>query len=295
MRAAFLAVTLLLASPPLYSENLLLESVFLPPRFFVGDRVELRLKYDVPAGVAVQVPDRLPEHAWIEFLDIDIQDRRISSGAGVVQVRLHFIPFSPGEAVLPSIRLGDLDTGELMVSTQSTLELEPDPTLRGPRRQLLLPLTWLRLLVLLLIAAGTPLCLYLLLRYGIRSVARIREARLRRLPYIHARKGLSQLETGRSSMEGKSFFILLSLTIRRYLSERYAVPLMSVTTGEILKELNIVGVEESVSRRIHEILKTADIIKFSGKRTRKREMERCLKAAGRIVEQVEERVSDVGI
>jgi len=94
-------------------------------------------------------------------------------------------------------------------------------------------------------------------------------------------------------MEGKSFFILLSLTIRSYLSERLSRPLMSVTTGEIKKELGVAGLEESVSLRIHEVLKAADLIKFSGKRADRREMERSLKAVDRIVEQVEERTTHV--
>ena len=33
-----------------------LESVLLPPRFFVGDPVELRLRVAVPAGVTVAAP-----------------------------------------------------------------------------------------------------------------------------------------------------------------------------------------------------------------------------------------------
>ena len=294
MRALALAVFLLfLAAWPVFAQAALTESIFLPPRFFVGDRVELRLTYDVPAGVAVEPPAQLPAHAWIEFHNIEVQDRRSADGSGEVRVRIFFTPFSSGETVLPPLPLGDLDTGELLVTTQSVLQLEHDQTLRGPRRQLNLPLTWLRLLVLVVIGIGAPAVVFFLLRYGIQGFIRIREARIRRLPYLHVRKSLNQLAAGRSSMEGKSFFILLSLTIRRYLSERLSRPLMSVTTGEIKKELGVAGLEESVSLRIHEVLKAADLIKFSGKRADRREMERSLKAVDRIVEQVEERTTHV--
>jgi hypothetical protein len=294
MRALALAVFLLfLAAWPVFAQAVLMESIFLPPRFFVGDRVELRLTYDVPAGVAVEPPAQLPAHAWIEFHNIEVQDRRSADGSGEVRVRIFFTPFSSGDTVLPPLPLGDLDTGELLVTTQSVLQLEHDETLRGPRRQLNLPLTWLRLLVLVVIGIGAPAVVFFLLRYGIQGFIRIREARIRRLPYLHVRKSLNQLAAGRSSMEGKSFFILLSLTIRRYLSERLSRPLMSVTTGEIKKELGVAGLEESVSLRIHEVLKAADLIKFSGKRADRREMERSLKAVDRIVEQVEERTTHV--
>jgi RNA-binding protein YhbY len=296
VKAPALAVLLVfLAIWPVFSQSSLMEAVFLPPRFFVGDRVELRLTYDLSAAEAVEPPVQWPVHAWIEFHDIEVQDRRAPGESGEVLVRIFFTPFYSGETVLPPLRLGDLNTGELLVKTRSALQLEQADALRGPRRQLNLPLTWLRLLTFLAVGVGVPLLLYFLLFYGIRGFTRIREARIRRLPYLHARKSLNQLASGRTSMEGKTFFILLSLAIRRYLSERLSMPLMSATTGEIAGSLKAAGLEESVSQQIHEMLKAADLIKFSGKRANKREMERSLKTAGSIVEQVEERITHVEV
>ena len=294
MRAVALTVLLLfLAVWQVFAQAALMEAIFLPPRFFVGDRVELRLTYDLPGGVTVEPPAQLPDHDWIEFRSIEVQDRRASGGPGELRVRIFFIPFFPGETVLPSLRLGDLDTEELLVTTGSALQLQQEDSLQGPRRQLNLPLTWLRLLALVVIGVGTPLFLFFLLRYGILGFRRLREARIRRLPYLHVRKSLNRLAAGRSSMEGKSFFILLSLTIRRYLSERLSLPLMSATTGEIAKELCAAGLEETISEGIHDVLKSADLVKFSGKRTNRRQMERSLKSVDRIVEQVEERTVHV--
>jgi hypothetical protein len=270
-----------------------LESIFLPPRFFVGDRVELRLTYELPAGIAVESPAQPPVHAWIEIQKIEVKDRRAPGRSGEVQVRVFFVSFFAGESVLPSIRLGDLDTGELLVRTQSTLELQQDASLRGLRGQLELPLTWLRLLAFAAIGIGVPLLLLFLLRLGLRGYRRIRETHIRRLPYLHVRKSLNQLAAGKTSIEGKSFYILLSLAMRRYLSERLSSPLMSVTTGEIGTYLRTAGLEENVSQRIHQVLKAADLIKFSGKRTNRREMERSLDAAVGIVAQVEERIVHV--
>ncbi|UCF96647.1 MAG: hypothetical protein JSV89_15920 [Spirochaetaceae bacterium] len=296
MRAVLLAAALFtLGGWPLLSQSALIESIFLPPRFFVGDSVELRLTYEIAADVEVEVPARLPVHPWIEFQNIEVQDRREAGRSGEVLVRMFFIPFYSGQTVLPSLRLGELDTGELQVGTQSVLDLEANHSLRGLRRQLNLPLTWLRLLMLVVIVVGAPLGLYFLIRYGIRGVERIRQARWRRMPYQHVRKSLNQLARGQASMEGKSFFILLSLTVRRYLTERLTMPLMSVTTGEILKELNSAGLDEAISRRIHEVLQAADLIKFSGKRANRREMEKSLKDVDRIVRQVEERTTDVAV
>jgi hypothetical protein len=294
VRARLLAgFLLLLVSLRVSSQASLMESIFLPPRFFVGDRVELRLTYQLPPGMDVEPPAQLPVHDWIDIQHIEVKDRRAPGRSGEVQVRVFFIPFSTGETVLPPLRLGDLDTGELLVTTRSALQLEQDDSLRGPRKQLDLPLTWLRVLALVTIVVGVPLLLLLLLRCGLRGFRRIREARIRRRPYLHVSKSLNQLAAGKSTLEGKSFFILLSLAIRRYLSERLSRPLMSVTTGEISGYLRAAGLEEILSERIHQVLETADLIKFSGKRTNRREMERSLKAAGHIVEQVEERIVHV--
>jgi hypothetical protein len=294
VKSVLLAVVLLfLLMGPLFAQVALMEAVFLPPRFFVGDRVELRLTYEIPAGLTVDPPAQLPVHAWVEYQRIEVQDRRTTGSAGEVLVRIFFIPFFSGETVLAPLQLGDLDTGELLVSTQSTLQLEQDQSLRGPRGQLNLPLTWLRLLTLVVAGIGAPFLVLFLLRSGIRGFRRIREARMLRLPYLHVSKSLNRLESARATMEEKSFFILLSLAIRRYLSERLSRPLMSVTTGEITRELSDAGLEESISRRIHEVLKAADLIKFSGKKAHRREMEKNLKAAAGIVEQVEERTAHV--
>ena len=276
-----------------FSQVSLSESIFLPPRFFVGDRVELRLNYDIPADLLVDQAELLPEHPWIEFHTVEVQDRRASGRSGEVVVRIFFTPFQPGESLIPAFRLGDLGIGEFSVTTQSALEAEQTPLLRGPRTQLNLPLTWLKLLILLAVGIGAPACMFFLLRYGVRGIAMIREARIRRLPYLHARKSLNRLTSQLSTIEGKSFFILLSLAVRRYLTERLSEPLMSSATGEILKELNRAGLEEDLSLRIHDVLRRADLIKFSGKRSNKREMQQGLKVVGSIVEQMEERTVHV--
>ena len=265
-----------------------LESVLLPPRFFVGDHVELRLKYWVPAAVAAAGPERLPERDWIELQRIEVQDRRAAGESGDVLVRVFFIPFSPGQSVLPSIRLGDLETGEVLITARSALQSEQDPALRELRGQLNLPLAWLKLLVLASIAVGAPVAAYLLVRYGLLGLARVRQARRRRLPHVHLQKSLRKLAAQMSNMEAKPFFVLLSLAFRRYLAERLQAPLMSVTTGEIVKELDKAGLDEDVAFRVHELLGSADLIKFSGIRGTRKEMDRSMRMAGRIAEQVEE-------
>jgi hypothetical protein len=288
VRTILLAALLLLPGMQSLSQAVLMESVVLPPRFFVGDHVELRLKYWVPAAVAVAGTERPPEHDWIEVQRIEVQDRRTAGDSGEVLVRVFFIPFAPGQSALPSIRLGELETGEVPITTRSALQSEKDPVLRELRGQLNLPLAWLKLLLLAAVAVGAPVAAYLLIRWGLSGMTRVRQARKRRLPYVRLQKSLRRLAAQMAAMEAKPFFVLLSLAFRRYLSERLEAPLMSVTTGDIVRELDKAGLAEDVASRVHELLGSADLIKFSGVRGTRKEMDRSMKAAVRIVEQVEE-------
>jgi hypothetical protein len=56
----------------------------------------------------------------------------------------------------------------------------------------------------------------------------------------------------------------LSRIFKRYLSERYKVPVLELTTKEIKVELNSLGVSERVMEQTEEILKEADVAKFAG-------------------------------
>ncbi len=56
----------------------------------------------------------------------------------------------------------------------------------------------------------------------------------------------------------------LSILFRRYLSERYQIPAMEITTQEIAIELNKLAVSDKVIEQVNEILNSCDIAKFSG-------------------------------
>jgi hypothetical protein len=154
-----------------------LEAVLLPPRFFVGDRVELRMRLEVPAGVRVAEPSLAglqspglqspspPEQngrSWLEVSEVQVLDKRADGRAGEVQVRVFFTSFTPGEGRLPAFDCGDLRVPGQEFTTASVKEREPEPGFRPLRTQLLLPYTRLRLVFTGLVLAGTPVVLVLL-------------------------------------------------------------------------------------------------------------------------------------
>ena len=285
------SVLLLLAvSVALSAQEESVESVLLPPRFYVGDRVELRLTLDVPAELVVSEPERLPQDPWLEVHRVEVQDHRNPGRSGKVRIRVFFTPFQPGQSRLPALSLGELHLGETTVHTRSVLEQEQSLSLQGLRGQLDLPLTAARLALIITIGIGVPAGAFFAFLHGARGLVRIREQRRRRLPYLRFRSILRRLKKQSSEIEGRSFFILLSLALKSYLAERLSVPLMSATTGEIRQQLSGLGLEPSLSESIHELLRRSDLVKFSGRKTGRREMGAELRRVEDILEGIEERI-----
>jgi len=69
-------------------------------------------------------------------------------------------------------------------------------------------------------------------------------------------------------------FSSLSKVFRSYLSEKYQIPAMEITTKEIAPKLNELAVSENMISQVDEILNTCDVAKFSGGRVEKGALER---------------------
>ena len=89
-----------------------LQTVFLPPRFYVGDRVELRMRLSTPAGTAVRAPETLPDSSGIEFQDITVNRR-----GNETEVRIVFYPFYPGTQDASAIDLGGITLSGVKIHT----------------------------------------------------------------------------------------------------------------------------------------------------------------------------------
>lgn len=269
------------------------QPVFLPPRFYVGDRAELRLRLELEAGLQVSEPQLLPEDPWFDLHGVQIDDRRPPGGGGEVRVRVFFTPFRPGRAVFPQLSLGDLSLEGIEVHTQPVIQAQEQPALRGVRAPLRLPFTALRTLGLLLAALAVPTATAAALRYALRWLRRLRELQRRRRPYARLQRTLQQLRAQAEAGEGRDFFILLASSLKRYLAERLGRPLMSATTAEIRPQLLAAGLEPSVAEQVHALLGRADLAKFSGRGGPRRDMRANLGRLERIAAKVEERYADV--
>jgi len=69
-------------------------------------------------------------------------------------------------------------------------------------------------------------------------------------------------------------FSSLSKMFRTYLSEKYQIPAMEITTKEIATKLNELAVSENIISQVDEILNSCDVAKFSGGQAEKGALER---------------------
>lgn len=73
---------------------------------------------------------------------------------------------------------------------------------------------------------------------------------------------------------GESFSALSKL-LKCYLSERYQISALEITTREIASELNKSAVSEKIVEQVEEVLNTCDVAKFSGGQVESGTLERC--------------------
>jgi hypothetical protein len=69
-------------------------------------------------------------------------------------------------------------------------------------------------------------------------------------------------------------FSVLSKIFRRYLSERYQIPALEITTQEIINDLKKNAVTEKIIQEAEELLNSCDVAKFSGGLTERAILER---------------------
>jgi hypothetical protein len=256
------------------------EAVFLPPQFYVGDRVELRLRLETDEALRLEPIELVAEKEWLVVEEVRVQPR----GPGEAEVRIFFISFYPGNTRLPPLRLGDALLTDIGISTLSALEKEDASQLRGPREQLALPGTYLKLAAILLAAVAVPLLAFLLSRRLLRAARKLRSLRLWRRPYLQAKRELRRLQQELPDMASRGFFIRLSRLLKAYLSERLSLPVLSRTT----RELAVVSPPPIEWEEVMSVLELSDLVKFSEHSSPAAEMAGTLKRVSDLIERLEE-------
>ena len=236
------------------------EMVLLPPRFFVGDLVEMRLKLDVPKSAQIEPPQTLPESNWMTVERVDV----VRGAQERAEVRILFKSFQPGTQVLPPLTVGDIVLQDLRVSTSSLLEEEPVQKIRPYTGQVSLPYTWIRVVSITVAIISAPLMLPWGAGWFIRRMRRLRQERRRRLPALRIGKALESLRVYAGRGEDRAFCIEFSRHLREYLQTRLHVAARTSTTREIAALLRSALEQHEGASDFVRLLQQSDAIKFGG-------------------------------
>lgn len=253
----FFAVFLCVVSSLLYGNPRVVSVHLLPPDFYVGDTVELRILLRSDNGDLIRPPDQLPGADWVYFHGV-----RVENSGNNHELRIFFSSFSPGTRTLPELDFGSWVLSGMKIHTSSILNGEGD--LADIRGQLYLPGTFTLLIVTALIVLIGPLAFVAvsgILRQRLRSAASLL---LRKRPYWRLKRDLKELSAQALMMSDRDFYYRLSDAVRSYISRRTGWDCITTTIHEIRSMMQTLFPKGDIAMRLIHFLEYADMIKFAG-------------------------------
>ena len=259
------------------------ESVLVPPVFTVGDPVEMRVTVVVPEGRELRPIQTLPAQDWLVFRDVQIRN-----DPPFYHVTIKFVPFAPGEKVLPALAFGDVTLDALRIVTSSVLEKTGNPsTLSPPRDQLALPHTELTLFILFLLLIVLPVAAWRFARPALVLARAVWKLVNRRRPYHRLLKDLKKMQARLAGLGGPEFHTQLLVLVRTYLSSHFGRDFSSLTASEVGRVLEPLapGLSAQWARLIHK----ADVVRFDSREPVDAERQDDLEAARAAAKDLEDR------
>ncbi len=260
------------------------KKIFIPPKFYVGDQAELRIRISADRGLKIVVPKRLPSTRWLKIDGIKVEKLKEKN----YRVRIFFTSFQPGTQLLTSINLGGIELKNIQIYTSSVLKDSGNSRLGLFKGELFFPGTTYSIMILILIVVGIPLILivsYIYLRKLVRYVMfRIKS----RKPFLYTRLRLAKLERSLDRLSGTQFYRELSLVLKGYLSMKYQRNFDVLTTREMISEIETLIGNMDINKQIGDLLDSADKVKFQGLISTKKQMRESLEKVNNIVKKMEE-------
>lgn len=231
------------------------ELIFLPPDFYVGDRVELRAVLDPDPGMRVLPPEELPVLGWMDLHDLELE-----KDGEKWKVRIQFTPFAVGTRAFPAVLLGDVLFSDIKLNVKSLLD-EMNSDFFGIKGQVYLPGTHIGIGILAALLFLGPLVALSFTGKAVRLLRSILETHTGRRPHKRLQKVLKELAEQQPHLGSRRFYIILSEEFRRYLTERTGQDFLTITSSEVPGQLNKFFPGGN-SEGIEELLRQSDIIKF---------------------------------
>ncbi|NBC30036.1 MAG: hypothetical protein GVY29_08590 [Spirochaetes bacterium] len=235
-------------------------AVFLPQVFYVGDRVELRLRLRLEPGITLQQNSTPPRVQWGTVHGVTA----VQQGQDA-EVRVEFTAFRQGTLALPPLDLGRITIQGFDVFVETILS--DNPELSPLRDQAILPSTDLLIAGSLAALVLAPLLWIFFARFGKKRVQRLVERYRANQPARRLNRALRQLDSEVQALKGREFYIALLEDLRAYVSQKLGVDCMSATTHELRGYLDQL-IEDSQDREeLVALFHYGDLVKFAQRRS----------------------------
>ncbi|MAG32148.1 MAG: hypothetical protein CL908_14795 [Deltaproteobacteria bacterium] len=284
-----------------------------PAEPVIGDVVTLELGVRAEADVEILMPEFGEALGRFEIVDFAPSTRQDDDGSTLSSQKYRLQPARSGPQTIPPLRVEFVDRRdgqapapegedayeiltdrialvvEPVLASDAPLTLEPAHPDLGPRRE-----QWLPWWGWLLVAAGAlgvaaPFAWRVWLAAGAR--------RRQRSAYEVARQALDALLAGGRPSDDTmdSFYVNLSLIVRRYLEDRFGLRSPELTTQEFLTEMGrSPDLARSHQQLLRDFLMQADLVKFAGHRPSAEGVAESTAAAERFLEDTRDLVRATG-
>jgi len=234
----------------------IVDTVFLPKEYFVGDKVELRIKLSIEDGFNLQLPAKIPESSWVNINSVDISDLE-----NAPELKIIFTPFIPGTRSLPTLSFGEIIINSVKIHTSSLIDSRESEFV-GIMNQALLPGTKFGLILLIGILFFSPIFFILLLGPLRSKIVYIIKKNIGLRPFRKLNRNLKDLEIQRNGISCRRFYIRLSGSIREYLSKRTDTDFITLTTSDMEKSFVKIFGNRELSEELCKMMRLSDKIKF---------------------------------
>lgn len=234
------------------------QTQMIPKTYYVGDRVEVRLRITLEPGKTIKAPLLLPETEWVKITDI-----KAAKKGDTADIRVFFTSYYPGIRTLPEIILGDVVLDSIKINTASLIE-DGTAEFASPRTQVYVPTTPALIAIILLILIGGPIIIIKLVQL-IRKYTKILIEMLKEnAPQRNLFRTIKRLKTRVESYEKGEFYSILSGEVRKYLSHYFQVDCISATTSELSSVLGE-KLDKDHLAQVLQFFEFGDMVKFAHK------------------------------
>ena len=259
----------------------------------IGDYLNVQLSVKAPTSVKVLFPavqPLLPDS--IEMIGVSKIDTLIENNMAAYKQTVTVTAFDSGSFVFPALPFYSADSVLLGITNPLPFEVTTVPVdttlaIKDIHPPVKVSLTFKEvlpyILTVLAVALLVALIVFLIMRYAKKE--KPQKVRVKVVPKEKAHIiALSRLETLRKKKlweagEVKTYYSELTDIIRDYMENRWEFGAMEMVTPEIMAELERLNLSQEDREMMHQILNTADLVKFAKWQPLPTDHDRCFKDA----------------